>query len=67
MGGDGMNDWVMCATCRTIYEYDPERRIAECPYCRSRETEERGEPKRDAAPVDLDPAVAADDRLSALA
>ena len=28
-----MNDWVECETCKTIYEYDPVRKIAQCPYC----------------------------------
>ena len=32
-----MNDWVACETCKTIYEYDPVRRIAQCPYCQKPE------------------------------
>jgi hypothetical protein len=29
-----MSDWVACEQCKTIYEYDPVRGIAQCPYCR---------------------------------
>ena len=32
-----MNDWVACETCKTIFEYDPVRRIAQCPYCQKPE------------------------------
>jgi hypothetical protein len=32
-----MNDWIACEQCSTIYEYDPVRRIAQCPYCKKLE------------------------------
>jgi len=32
-----VNDWVACETCKTIFEYDPVLRIAQCPYCQKPE------------------------------
>jgi DNA-directed RNA polymerase subunit RPC12/RpoP len=31
-----MEDWLHCAACGTLYPYDAERKVAECPYCKAR-------------------------------
>ena len=47
-----MNDWVACETCKTIFEYDPVRQSAQCPYCQKPEyiPPERETKEREAAP-----------------
>jgi hypothetical protein len=42
-----MNDWVACEQCNTFYEYDPVRRVAQCPYCKKRQ-DDRAEPRKTA-------------------
>ena len=58
-----MNDWISCATCNTIYEYDAVRQTAECPYCKKRREERRNEARKRRPPT---PERATSDRAAEL-
>jgi hypothetical protein len=34
-----MTDWLSCACCATLYEYDCEQEVSDCPYCAALEEE----------------------------